>query len=99
MSSQKLVLNHPHNPVQQPVNQQQYTSQAPPAVSTTVSSALPGMAVKQQQGANVEQQQLAGKGTTGTKYGVVKPNKMQESQILQAPLRLLEQVMCGLRTQ
>jgi ribosomal protein L37E len=42
-----------------------------------------GLGLEQHQGTNVEQQQLAGKGTSGTEHGVFKADKMQESQILQ----------------
>jgi len=41
--------------MRQLVNQQQYTSQAPP-VMTTPSTALPGMGINQQQGVIADQQ-------------------------------------------
>jgi hypothetical protein len=76
LSTQQPVPN-PQISVQQPV----YTSQAPLVVSTVMTLAMPGMGVKQQQGAVVEQQQIIGKGT-GVEQGV-NAALMQGSQILQ----------------
>jgi hypothetical protein len=42
-----------------------------------------GLGLEEQQVTNVEQQQLAGRGTAGSEHGVVKADKTQESQILQ----------------
>ena len=60
-------MPNPQIPARQLENQQQYTSQAPP-VMTTPSTALPGMGINQQQGVIVDQQHL--KGSTGAEQGV-----------------------------
>jgi len=59
---------NPQIPARQLENQQQYTSQAPP-VMTTPSTALPGMGINQQQGVIVDQQHLKGMGI-GAERGV-----------------------------
>jgi hypothetical protein len=60
-SQQKTSTQQPIPNPQILVQQLVYTSQAPPVVSTVMTSALRGMGVKQQQGAMVEQQQITGK--------------------------------------